>query len=64
MNWQLNEWKFEKMNKWIMGSEQLIVSAIWNKRANEWMSEWMNEWTNEWMNEWLNGWINEGIHFH
>ena len=55
MNELLNEWKFEQMNESIMGSEQLMVNAIQNKRANEWMNEWMNEWIVEWMDK--------GIHF-
>ena len=35
------------MNEGIMASEQLMVNAIQNKRANEWKNEWMNEWIKE-----------------
>ena len=37
----------ENLNKWIMGSEQLMVNAIWNKSVNELMNEWMNKLMNE-----------------
>ena len=52
----------ENLNKWIIGSEQLMVNAIWNRRANGWMNEWMIGWINEWRNKWMNEWLNEWMY--